>query len=88
VLDHKNGNSRDNDVENLRYLCPNCESQLDTRGGANKGRVQNRTDTGYELYDKETGRRDAKVIPQGTESLGTAGHIPATQVTIDDRVKD
>src|SRR6476660_3941888 len=27
-LDHKNGNNSDNRPENLRYLCPNCDSQL------------------------------------------------------------
>ena len=27
-LDHKNGNSSDNRLENLRILCPNCHSQM------------------------------------------------------------
>jgi len=29
-LDHKNGNNKDNRVENLRWLCPNCHTQTDT----------------------------------------------------------
>lgn len=29
-LDHINGKNRDNRLENLRYLCPNCHSQTDT----------------------------------------------------------
>lgn len=29
-LDHKNGNNRDNQEENLRILCPNCHSQTET----------------------------------------------------------
>lgn len=35
-LDHINGDNRDNRLENLRYLCPNCHSQTDTYKGRNK----------------------------------------------------
>ena len=41
ILDHKNGNNTDNSPDNLRLLCPNCDSQnIETRGGANKGRIE------------------------------------------------
>lgn len=29
-IDHVNGNHRDNRLENLRFLCPNCHSQAET----------------------------------------------------------
>lgn len=32
ILDHKNGNSRDDRLENLRWVCPNCNQQLETTG--------------------------------------------------------
>jgi len=35
-LDHISGNNRDNRLENLRFLCPNCHSQTDTWRGRNK----------------------------------------------------
>lgn len=38
ILDHINGINNDNRLENLRILCPNCNSTLDTHGGKNKDR--------------------------------------------------
>jgi Zn finger protein HypA/HybF involved in hydrogenase expression len=34
-LDHKNGKRNDHRLENLRFLCPNCDSQSETYGGRN-----------------------------------------------------
>lgn len=36
VLDHINGIHNDYRIENLRLLCPNCNSQTDTFSGRNK----------------------------------------------------
>ncbi len=37
ILDHVSGDSADNRRENLRLVCPNCDSQLDTYKAKNKG---------------------------------------------------
>jgi len=34
-LDHIDGNSSNNELDNLRFLCPNCHSQTDTFRGKN-----------------------------------------------------
>lgn len=39
ILDHINGVNDDHRLVNLRLVCPNCNSQLDTFAGKNKGKV-------------------------------------------------
>lgn len=38
TLDHKNGDRNDNRLENLQFVCPNCDRQQDTYGSRNKRR--------------------------------------------------
>lgn len=38
ILDHINGKNNDNRLENLRFICSNCDSQLDTYKSKNIGR--------------------------------------------------
>lgn len=38
TLDHINGNHKDNRLDNLRFICPNCDSQQSTYAGKNKNR--------------------------------------------------
>lgn len=37
ILDHISGDATDHSRENLRMICPNCDSQLPTYKGRNKG---------------------------------------------------
>ena len=36
ILDHIDGNNTNNVLSNLRWVCPNCDRQLDTFGSKNK----------------------------------------------------
>ena len=52
ILDHINGIHTDDRLENLRWVCPNCNQQLDTTGGKNKQHLQRKNyciDCGKEI---------------------------------------
>jgi 5-methylcytosine-specific restriction endonuclease McrA len=38
-LHHRNGRGKDNRLENIEFLCPNCHAQTGNWGGRNVGRV-------------------------------------------------
>ena len=58
ILDHKNGNNTDNRPNNLRLVCPNCDSQLETRGGANKNQIRK------SVYSFSIKGKDSKQHPE------------------------
>lgn len=67
ILDHFSGNALDNRPENLRYLCPNCDSQnTETRGGANARRIS-RFDDGSYIARRTGGRSDAVLKARSLE---------------------
>jgi len=76
ILDHVNGYKGDSSPNSLRYFCPNCESQLPTRGGANRGRVEEAAEGKYTIRERD-GRREYHLIPP-TQSLGITSHAPTT----------
>ncbi|MBP3801351.1 MAG: HNH endonuclease [Clostridia bacterium] len=40
ILDHINGHNHDDRLENLRWVCPNCNQQLPTTNGKNIKRLK------------------------------------------------
>ena len=56
TLDHKNGNNHDNRIENLRWICPNCGTQLETFTGRNIKRKN-------EITGKVKAERKTKICP-------------------------
>lgn len=54
-LEHKDGNSQNNDRTNLECLCPNCHSQTPTWRGRNKGIGNKISDAEYAMAIQECG---------------------------------
>lgn len=54
ILDHIDGKSINNSRENLRLICPNCDSQLPTYKSKNKNSTR--------TYDKEYRKEHSKVV--------------------------
>jgi 5-methylcytosine-specific restriction endonuclease McrA len=53
-LDHKDGDNSNNELNNLRFLCPNCHSQTSTYSGRNKIKsIQNRNLKKQKLNNKD-----------------------------------
>jgi hypothetical protein len=74
ILDHVNGCKWDNRPENLRWVCPNCDAQLEPRGGKNRGRVTNASAQGYQVRNS-LGGTDVNIFPVGNSMAASVGSI-------------
>ena len=50
ILDHRDGNALNHNRKNLRLICANCDSQLETHGSRNYGR--GRRSSGLWRYER------------------------------------
>ena len=80
ILDHREGTNTDNRPEMLQLLCPNCDSQQPTRGGANKGRTE-KSEGGFAKVSKD-GKRDY-VMPVEAGIYSLTGREAKLTVTCD-----
>lgn len=76
IVDHKSGNSRDNRPENLRLLCPNCDSQQPTRGGKNRNKVFGQHTQGYGFWSGP--RKNYIYFASGGVSVGGSAAVSVT----------
>ena len=60
ILDHINGDNHDNTEDNLRWICPNCNSQLDTFAGRN---IKKKLDKKINSPRIKTAKQKKKICP-------------------------
>lgn len=78
IMDHITGNKNDNTPQNLQLLCPNCDSQLETRGGKNANRIQDQSATSYAIVHRGGQRRDAIVFLGSVSASSEVGQVTPT----------
>lgn len=60
TLDHINGKNKDNRIENLRWVCPNCDRQSKTYGSRNQKERQKGVIISFGDYDRKENKDKKK----------------------------
>lgn len=72
ILDHINGENHDDRLENLRWVCPNCNQQLDTTAGKNHKTLEKKKyciDCGTEISPRATRCNACAIKNRTTEGV-------------------
>ena len=64
TLDHINGKNKDNRLENLRWICPNCDRQSNTYGIRNKKNLQKGVILTFGNYEKSSDPQQLRKVEQ------------------------
>lgn len=89
TLDHINGDHYDNRIENLRFICPNCDSQQSTYCSRNikkeKKKVKKKTQRYCECCGKEL-KSSLKRVSKCREcyNINRSEHIPSSYELIEE----
>lgn|SRR5215510_13912711 len=96
ILDHEDGNRFNNLPSNLRYLCPNCNSQSPWNGGKAKRRVIDSSELGWELRTPGGGREigatgratvTARAVAQGAWTVSEPAEQPGHPAIVSSSTK-
>jgi hypothetical protein len=72
-LDHIDGDNQNNNLENLRILCPNCHAQTSTYCGKNKNKAPNITNV-EKIKSKEKVKKEMHCSVCNVEFSGKRKH--------------
>lgn len=88
-LDHINGNNRDNRLENLRFLCPNCHSQTPTfRNNNRKTSTKSKNITDRQLENKiKIGLNNHQIIKFYNIGIGNYSRLKILRIKLEKKSK-
>lgn len=81
ILDHINGNNKDHRLENLRWVCPNCNQQLETTG-YKKMRVKTKSQIEKKYYCIDCGKEISKNATRCSNCYNKTKIIPLEKMPV------
>ena len=85
ILDHINGKNKDDRLENLRWVCPNCNQQLDTTNGKKTVDLKKKyycVDCGKEIHHTATRCRECNGKYQASQNV-----LPITREALKEKIR-